>query len=90
MSFDLEIPIEVLDRPLSLVGLAGLNVATNPTHVLIWNSFSSTVRNDRPPLNCVLIENNFAFQQAKPDVVYFLFFSFLPTTCQTAIKITMF
>jgi hypothetical protein len=72
MSSDLELPEELVDRPLALVGLTGLNVETNQTHLLIWNSFTSSNRSERPPLHFVLFGVNHAFPLAKPDVIYLL------------------
>ena len=68
MSSDLELPTELLSRPLALVGLTGLNVETNPVHLQIWNSFASNNRNEGPPLSFVLCGPNHVFPQAKPDV----------------------
>ena len=68
MSSDLELPSELLSQPLALVGLTGLNVENNSNHLLIWNSFNSAIRSERPPLNFILFENNHIFQPAKPDV----------------------
>lgn len=73
MSSDLELPAELVNRPLALVGLTGLNVETNQTHLLIWNSFTSSNRSERPPLHFVLFGVNHAFPPAKPDVTYLSF-----------------
>ncbi|KAK4015014.1 Trafficking protein particle complex subunit 11 [Daphnia magna] len=67
MSSDLELPAELMSRPLALVGLTGLHVETNQTHLLIWNSFTSSNRNERPPLNFILFGVNHTFPVAKPD-----------------------
>lgn len=69
MSSDLELPVELTARPLALVGLSGLNVESNPIHGLIWNAFTSTNRNERPPINFMLLGRNHAFPPAKPDVL---------------------
>lgn len=71
MSSDLELPAELMSRPLALVGLTGLHVETNQTHLLIWNSFTSSNRNERPPLNFILFGVNHTFPVAKPDVIVF-------------------
>ena len=68
MSSDLELPAELVSRPLALVGLTGLNIESNPTHLVIWNSFTLSNRSERPPLNFVLFGVNHAFPPAKPDV----------------------
>ena len=68
MSCDLDLPSELLSRPLALVGLTGLNVESNPTHLQIWNSFASNNRNERPPLSFMLCGPNHLFPPAKPDV----------------------
>lgn len=73
MSSDLELPAELLSRPLALVGLIGLHVENNPTHLLIWNSFTSSSRSDRPPLNFILFGINHTFPSAKPDVILYKF-----------------
>ena len=75
MSSDLELPAELVSRPLALDGLAGLNSDSNPTHLLIWNSFASTVRSDRPPLNFLFIDKNHTFHPAKSDVSFYEFFN---------------
>lgn len=67
MSGDLELPTELVSRPLALIGLAGLNTA-NTAHLLIWNSFASTNRVDRPPLNFLLIDREHMFRVAKAEV----------------------
>lgn len=74
MSSDLELPIELISRPSALVGLTGLNIEANSTHSLIWNSFTSSSRSERPPLNFVLFEANHTFPPAKPDVCFLLIY----------------
>lgn len=80
MSSDLELPVELTARPLALVGLSGLNLELNPTHTLIWNSFASTNRNERPPINFMLLEKEHTFPPAKPDVL-------LVKSCVSSFKI---
>ena len=69
MSLDLELPAELLARPLALVGLTGLNVETNPVHQFIANAFTSASRTDRPPLQFSIYGPNHTFPPAKPDVI---------------------
>ena len=72
MSSDSELPPELLTQPLALVGLTGLNIESNSNHSSIWNSFSSAIRSERPPLNFILFENNYVFPPAKPDVTFMI------------------
>lgn len=48
MSADTSIlPSELLVTPLPLIGFTGLDVAKNPVHKRIWETFSANKKNDR-------------------------------------------
>lgn len=65
-----DFPTELCAKPLSLVGLAGLDTQNNAVHKIIWDSFSNNRRPDRAPVQFKLLDAACEFAPLKPKVMF--------------------
>ncbi|KAK5645307.1 hypothetical protein RI129_006607 [Pyrocoelia pectoralis] len=61
-----DLPPELCAKPLSLVGISGLDTLNNAIHKAIWETFNSNRRIERSPVLFRLISNSHEFPIVKP------------------------
>lgn len=61
-----ELPSELYAKPLSLIGLTGLDTLNNAIHKSIWDAFNSNRRVERSPVTFKLLSNAHEFPIIKP------------------------
>ena len=68
MAWATETPQELVDRPLGLVVLTGLDVTYNAVHKDVWDSFCNNRRSDRVPLAFQVLDADHEYPKAKGRV----------------------
>lgn len=63
---NLDLPAELFVKPLSLIGVSGLDIINNAVHKSIWETFSSNRRIERAPVLFKLVKNDHEFPVIKP------------------------
>ncbi|XP_022117292.2 trafficking protein particle complex subunit 11 [Pieris rapae] len=61
-----EFPPEIIQKPLALIGLSGLDTINNAIHKTIWDAFSNNRRPDRASVRFKLLNNTFEYPVVKP------------------------
>ncbi|CAG4948060.1 unnamed protein product [Colias eurytheme] len=61
-----EFPPEIIQKPLALIGLSGLDIVNNAIHKTIWDAFSNNRRPDRASVRFKILNNTFEFPVVKP------------------------
>lgn len=61
-----DLPAELCAKPMSLVGLTGLDTVNNAIHKTIWDAFNSNRRVERAPVTFKLLSNAHEFPVIKP------------------------
>uniref|UniRef100_A0A1Y1MLA7 Trafficking protein particle complex subunit 11 n=1 Tax=Photinus pyralis TaxID=7054 RepID=A0A1Y1MLA7_PHOPY len=61
-----DLPPELCAKPLSLVGISGLDTTNNAIHKAVWETFNSNRRIERSPVLFRLISNSHEFPIVKP------------------------
>lgn len=66
MQDQIELPLELTVKPLSLVGISGLDTLNNAVHKAVWDTFTSNRRVERAHVQFKLIDNAYEFPVVKP------------------------